>query len=62
MPSDRIDMVKNAGFILKPDSPEIKSVFKRVRQKFISRNIGVMTAEHSAEMIGIEGVSFYPPI
>ncbi len=53
-----MEKIECAGFILKPVSPEIKNIFENVREKFISRNIRVLIAERSAEMIGIDGIGF----
>jgi len=47
-----------AGFVLKPDSPEIKELFLDIKSKFNSCGIDVLLAQSSADMIGLEGVDF----
>jgi len=47
--------IKKAGFILKPDSPEIKPIYQKVRDSFESKGIEVIIAEKSADMIDEEG-------
>jgi len=50
--------IKRAGFALKPNSPEIKDTFCRVKEEFEAHNIEVLLFERSAKMIGKEGVAF----
>ena len=50
--------IKTAGFILKPDSPEIKPLFEKIKGQFELKGINVLLSEHSAAMIGIEGLPF----
>ncbi|WP_456432287.1 NAD(+)/NADH kinase [Nitratifractor sp.] len=54
----RLEKLDCAGFILKPDSPEIRPVFENVRERFEQRGIRVLLAERSAAMIGERGISF----
>jgi len=49
---------KIAGFILRPDTPEIKELFLEIRSKFIESGINVLVANKSANMIGVEGIDF----
>ena len=49
---------KCAGFILKPNSPEIKELFLSIKDKFEKSGINVLLAENSAKMIGESGTSF----
>ncbi|WP_456391559.1 NAD(+)/NADH kinase [Nitratifractor sp.] len=58
MPQEGLEKVETAGFILKPDSPEIRPTYEKVRASFQKRGIHVLLAERSAEMIGEEGVPF----
>ncbi len=58
MSQDKLQKIETAGFILKPDSPEIKPIFEEVRHRFESRGIRVLLAERSAAMIGEEGIPF----
>ena len=50
--------IKTAGFILKPNDPEIKSIFLRIKAQFESKGIEVILAKRSADMIGEEGIDF----
>ena len=47
-----------AGFILKPDSPEIKPIFNEVKAKFNQVGVEVLLSEKSAKMIKEDGVEF----
>jgi NAD+ kinase len=54
----RLEQVKTAGFMLKPDAPEIREVYKMIKAQFESKGIEVLLSERSAKMIDMEGVSF----
>ena len=54
----QLEQVKTAGFILKPDAPEIKSIYEKIKREFESKGITVLLSKRSAEMIGLEGVLF----
>ena len=56
--TDRLERIETAGFILKPDSPEIRPTYERVKASFESRGIRVLLAERSAAMIGQRGIPF----
>ncbi len=58
MPSEKLSKIETVGMILKPDAPEIKPDYERIKGAFESRNITVLLAERSAEMIGEEGIDF----
>ncbi len=58
MKGERLAQIKKAGFILKPDSPEIKPIFEKVRGLFEDRGIEVSLAERSAAMIAEQGIAF----
>jgi len=58
MNSEKLKQIKTAGFILKPNTPEIKILFERIKGQFESKGILVLLADNSAEMINIEGVDF----
>ena len=47
-----------AGFILKPNSPEIKPIFEDVKRRFEKVGIKVLLSQTSAKMIQEEGVEF----
>jgi len=54
----QLEEVKTAGFILKPDAPELKPVYEKIKASFEDHGIEVLLSERSARMIGLEGVSF----
>ena len=56
--TERLERIETAGFILKPDSPEIRPTYERVKASFEARGIRVILAERSAAMIGEEGIPF----
>jgi len=47
-----------AGFILRPNSPDIKELFLDIKSKFEYFGLEVILDNRSAKMIGLEGVSF----
>ena len=55
---ERLAQIKTAGFILKPDSPEIKPLYEKIKGQFEASGIDVLIAERSAQMIGIDGLAF----
>ena len=55
---ENIKDYKSAGFILKPNAPEIKDTFLAIKQQFLDAGIDVLLDEASAKMIGLEGVDF----
>ncbi len=54
----QLPQVKCAGFILKPEAPEIKPLYEQIRSQFEKKGIEVLLWEHSAKMIGLDGVAF----
>ena len=54
----RLEQVRTAGFVLKPDAPEIRPVFEKIKAQFESKGISVLLSERSARMIGAQGVPF----
>ncbi len=58
MSTQKLQQIQKAGFILKPDDPEISTLFERIRAQFEKRGITVLLAEQSAKMIGVEGITF----
>jgi len=49
---------KCAGFILRPQSPDIKELFLNIKSKFEDFGIKILLDNRSAEMIGFDGVEF----
>jgi NAD+ kinase len=58
MSNQKLEQIKTAGFILKPNDPKIKTLYERIKAEFEARGISVLLAEKSASMIGEEGISF----
>ena len=58
MSSEKLAKVESAGFILKPDSPEIRDLYLQIKASFEERGIRVLLGDHSAKMIGEEGLAF----
>jgi len=55
---EKLAQIKTAGFILKPNAPEIKPLYEKIKAQFEAKGITVVIGENSAEMIGIEGLPF----
>jgi len=49
---------KKAGFMLRPDTPDIASLYEKIHNQFTERGIEVLLCEKSARMIGKTGVLF----
>lgn len=58
MSNQKLAQIKTAGFVLKPNDPEIKTLYERIKGEFEARGISVLLAENSGKMIGEEGVKF----
>lgn len=58
MSNEKLVQIKTAGFILKPDSPEIKPLYEKIKAQFEAKGIDVMLSEKSAGMIGVNGMLF----
>ena len=58
MSNEKLVQIKTAGFILKPDSPDIKPLFEKIKAQFEAKGIAVLLSKNSAEMIGLSGTSF----
>jgi len=58
MSNQKLAQIKTAGFILKPDTPEIKPLYEKIKSQFEAKGIIVLIGENSAEMIGLKGLPF----
>ncbi len=56
--NETIKSYKKAGFILKPNAPEIKDIFLQIKKQFEDYGIEVILEDKSANMIGLDGVKF----
>jgi len=53
------ESIKKVGFVLRPDSPEILSLYQEIKGKFEERWIEVVVDKSSANMIGLDsGIEF----
>ena len=55
---EKLAQIKTAGFILKPNAPEIKPLYEKIKAQFEAKGIAVLIGRNSAEMIGLEGLPF----
>ena len=59
MSDEKLSQVKVAGFIVKPDAPELFSIYISIKKKFEEHNIAVLLVDYSAKMFGdLKGISF----
>jgi len=58
MSNQKLEHIKTAGFILKPNDPEIVTLYERIKSQFEDKGISVLLAERSAQMVGLEGIPF----
>jgi len=57
--SDEKLSIKVAGFVIKPNAPELFSIYQSIKEKFEARNIEVLLVDYSAQMLGsLEGIGF----
>ncbi len=50
--------IENIGIILKPNSPELKDAYLKIKYLFENKNINIFLEEQSAKMIDDSGFSF----
>ena len=58
MSNTKLNQIKTVGFILKPDAPEIKPLYKKIASQIESKGIKVLIASKSAKMIDEDGTDF----
>ncbi len=59
MKKNRLESIKKAGFILRPDSDDIDNIFYNIKSSFELHGIDVILSEKSAQQIGYkDGVDF----
>jgi len=54
----KLPKIQRVGFILKPNSPQIKELYLSIKEQFARRGIEVLLSEKSAKMIGETGIAF----
>lgn len=52
-----LPIIKTAGVILRPSSPELKKTYDEIKKLFEYSNIEILLENNSANMIGLEGLS-----
>ena len=50
--------IENIGIILRPNSPELKDAYLKIKDLFENKNINIFLEEQSAKMIDDSGFSF----
>ncbi|HIP52161.1 MAG TPA: NAD(+) kinase [Campylobacterales bacterium] len=56
---EKLSQIKVAGFVIKPNSPELSSIYISIKEKFEARNIKVLLVDYSAQMLGsLDGIEF----
>ena len=59
MSDEKLSQIKVAGFVIKPDAPELFPIYKSIKEKFEARKIEVFLVDYSAKMLGVlEGIAF----
>jgi len=58
MSKEKMKNIKTAGFNLKPDDKNIKTLFNKIKKQFENKNIKVILEKKSANMIQEEGIEF----
>jgi NAD+ kinase len=58
MSNQKLQQIKTAGFMLKPNDPDIRPLYERIKTQFETKELTVILAERSATMIGVEGLPF----
>ena len=58
MTEEKLKQIKRAGFVLKPNAPDIKELYGFIKSQFEAKGISVLLSEKSAEMIGENGLDF----
>jgi len=57
---EKLSQIKVAGFIIKPEAPELFTIYNDIKEKFEAHNIEVLLVNDSATMLGLsEGVEFH---
>ena len=59
MSDEKLTRTKVAGFVIKPEAPEILPIYQVIKEKFESRGIEVLLVTHSAKMLNLlDGIEF----
>jgi NAD+ kinase len=55
---EQLIKIEKVGFVLRPNSPDIRPLYENIREKFLNRGVEVLLGHISAKMIGLEGMLF----
>jgi NAD+ kinase len=55
---EQLNKIKIVGFVLRPDSLDILSLYQEISKKFEDKGMEVLLDSESADMIGVEGLEF----
>jgi NAD+ kinase len=55
---EQLSKIKIVGFVLRPDSLDMLSLYHEISKKFEDKGIEVLLDSESADMIGLEGLEF----
>lgn len=59
MSDEKLSEIKVAGFVIKPNAPELFSIYETIKKQFELRNIEVVLVDYSAEMLDVlDGCEF----
>ncbi len=58
MSTKQLNKIKKVGFVLRPDSLDILSLYRKVSSEFENNAIEVSLDSESAKMLGLEGIEF----
>ena len=58
MIQEKLEKMTMAGFVLKPNSPEMKPLYEKIKAEFEAKGISVVLSEESAEMVALPGIPF----
>ncbi len=59
MSDEKLSQIKVAGFVIKPNAPELSVIYEKIKEKFEAHKIKVLLVDYSANMIGtLDGIDF----
>lgn len=58
MSKEQLNKIEKVGFVLRPNSLDIRPLYEEIRAKFEDRGFRVFLGDVSAEMIALEGIPF----
>jgi NAD+ kinase len=55
---EQLNKIEKVGFVLRPNSPDIRFLYEKIRAKFEDRGVEVLLGHISAKMVALEGTFF----